>query len=81
VASSLGILVQPETLLAQLAAAQRDVRPHSVVLRRCMKVQGTNTAFGFSEPASSATSSMEYYAKGDYGATRANLAPAALHRV
>jgi len=65
VASSLGILVQPETLLAQLAAAQRDVRPHSVVLRRCMKVQdeygfvfGTGLISNFLE---------EYYAKGDYG--------------
>ena len=69
VASSLGILVQPETLLAQLAAAQRAVSPLPVVVRRCLKVQdeygfvfGTGLISNFLE---------EYYAKGDYGATRA----------
>jgi diacylglycerol kinase (ATP) len=69
VASSLGILVQPETLLAQMAAEQRDVRSPSVVVRRCMKVQdeygfvfGTGLISNFLE---------EYYAKGDYGTTRA----------
>jgi len=55
VASSLGILVQTRNAAGAVAAAQRDVRPHSVVLRRCMKFR-TNTA-SFSEPASSATSS------------------------
>jgi diacylglycerol kinase family enzyme len=69
VASSLGILVQPEALLAQLAASERAARPPSVLVRRCMKVQdeygfvfGTGLISNFLE---------EYYAKGDYGATRA----------
>jgi diacylglycerol kinase family enzyme len=69
VASSLGIQIQPETLLAQLAAAQRANRSPAVVVRRCLKVQdeygfvfGTGLISNFLE---------EYYAAGDYGATRA----------
>jgi diacylglycerol kinase (ATP) len=69
VAASLGILVQPEALLEQLAAGQRAVHPHSVVVRRCLKVQdeygfvfGTGLIANFLE---------EYYAKGEYGASRA----------
>jgi len=69
VASSLGILVQPETLLAQLAAAQRDVVRTRSCCAGVLKVQdeygfvfGTGLISNFLE---------EYYAKGDYGATRA----------
>ncbi len=69
VASSLGIMVQPEALLAQLVADERAVSPPPVVVRRCMKVQdeygfvfGTGLIANFLE---------EYYAKSDYGASRA----------
>jgi diacylglycerol kinase family enzyme len=69
VASSLGILVQPEALLGQLAARERAGRSLPVVMRRCLKVQdeygfvfGTGLIANFLE---------EYYAKGDYGASRA----------
>jgi diacylglycerol kinase family enzyme len=69
VASSLGILAQPEALLAQLAADERAARAPAVVARRCMKIQdeygfvfGTGLISNFLE---------EYYAKGEYGAARA----------
>jgi diacylglycerol kinase family enzyme len=69
VASSLGILAQPEALLAQLAAGERAVRQPAVVVRRCIKVQdeygfvfGTGLISNFLE---------EYYAAGDYGSRRA----------
>lgn len=69
VASSLDILVQPEALLEQLAAGERAVHPPAVVVRRCLKVQdeygfvfGTGLIANFLE---------EYYAKGEYGASRA----------
>jgi diacylglycerol kinase family enzyme len=69
VASSLGIMAQPEALLAQLAAGERAVRPPAVVVRRCMRVQdeygfvfGTGLISNFLE---------EYYAAGDYGSRRA----------
>lgn len=69
VASSLGILAQPEALLAQLAAGERAARPPAVVVRRCMRIQdeygfvfGTGLISNFLE---------EYYAKGEYGARRA----------
>jgi diacylglycerol kinase (ATP) len=69
VASSLGIQVQPETLLAQLAAAQRADRPPSVVVRRCMKVQDE---FGFVFGTGLISNFLEeYYAAGEYGAMRA----------
>jgi len=69
VASSLGILVQPEALLAQLAASERAVRPPSVLVRRCMKVQDE---YGFVFGTGLITNFLEeYYAVGDYGTRRA----------
>ena len=69
VASSLDIAVQPEVLLAQLAAGERTGSLPAVVVRRCVKVQdeygfvfGTGLIANFLE---------EYYAKGEYGASRA----------
>ena len=69
VAASLGIMVQPEALLEQLAAGERAAHPPTVVVRRCIKVQdeygfvfGTGLIANFLE---------EYYAKGEYGASRA----------
>ena len=69
VASSLGIGVQPEALLAQLAAGERAGRPPARVTRRCMKIQGE---YGFVFGTGLITNFLqEYYAKGDYGSGRA----------
>jgi diacylglycerol kinase family enzyme len=69
VASSLGILVQPEALLAQIAAYNEAGAPPPILLRRCLKIQdeygfvfGTGLISNFLE---------EYYAKREYGARRA----------
>jgi len=69
VASSLGILAQPETLLAQLVAGEQAAAAPLVIARCCLKIQdeygfvfGTGLISNFLE---------EYYVKGDYGAGRA----------
>jgi diacylglycerol kinase family enzyme len=69
VASSLGIHVQPETLLEQLAASEKASLRPEIVARCCLKIQdeygfvfGTGLISNFLE---------EYYAKGEYGASRA----------
>jgi len=69
VASSLGILAQPEALLAQLVADEKAARPPDVVARRCLKIQGE---YGFVFGTGLITNFLqEYYAGGDYGARRA----------
>jgi len=69
VAASLGIQVQPEILLGQLAAGERAGRQPALVMRRCLKVQDE---YGFVFGTGLITNFLEeYYAKGEYGATRA----------
>jgi len=69
VASSLDIWSEPEALLAQLATGEREASSPAIVVRRCMKVQDE---YGFVFGTGLITNFLEeYYAKGEYGASRA----------
>lgn len=69
VASSLGIRVKPETLLAELAENQRaSIRP-TTFFRRCLRV---GNDYGFIFGNGLITNFLEeYYARGSYGGWRA----------
>jgi diacylglycerol kinase (ATP) len=69
VASSLGIRVKPETLLAELTANQRTGSATATLHRRCLRV-GNNYGFIFGNGL--ITNFLEeYYARGSYGTWRA----------
>jgi diacylglycerol kinase family enzyme len=69
VASSLGIRVKPESLLAELAAHERAGTLPTTIHRRCLRV-GRDCGFIFGNGL--LTNFLEeYYARGSYGATRA----------
>jgi diacylglycerol kinase family enzyme len=69
VASSLGIRVKPEHLLAELAANHRAGTAPATLRRRCLRV-GSNYGFIFGNGL--LTNFLEeYYARGSYGAWRA----------
>ena len=68
VASSLGIRVKPETLLAELARGERAGKNPPTIRRRCLRV-GTNYGFIFGNGL--LTNFLEeYYARGSYGTRR-----------
>jgi diacylglycerol kinase family enzyme len=69
VASSLGIRVKPETLLAELAAGERAGTAPNTIHRRCLRV-GNDYGFIFGNGLL-ANFLEEYYARGSYGAWRA----------
>jgi diacylglycerol kinase family enzyme len=69
VASSLGIRVKPETLLAELAAGERAGTAPATIHRRCLRV---GQGYGFIFGNGLLTNFLEeYYAHGSYGARRA----------
>ncbi len=69
VASSLGIRVKPETLLAELVAGDRMGTPPATIHRRCLRV---GNDYGFIFGNGLLTNFLEeYYARGSYGARRA----------
>jgi diacylglycerol kinase (ATP) len=69
VASSLGIRVKPETLLAELAAGERAGTAPSTIHRRCLRV---GDGYGFIFGNGLLTNFLEeYYARGRYGTWRA----------
>jgi diacylglycerol kinase (ATP) len=69
VASSLGIRVKPESLLAELAAGERAGMAPTTIHRRCLRV---GTGYGFIFGNGLLTNFLEeYYARGSYGARRA----------
>jgi diacylglycerol kinase (ATP) len=69
VASSLGIRVKPENLLAELAAGDRAGTAPATLHRRCLRV---GTDYGFIFGNGLITNFLEeYYARGSYGARRA----------
>ena len=69
VASSLGIRVRPESLLAELAAGERAGTAPATIHRRCLRV---GTHYGFIFGNGLLTNFLEeYYARGSYGARRA----------
>jgi diacylglycerol kinase family enzyme len=69
VASSLGIRIKPERLLAELVAAERAGRLPATLHRRCLQV-GTDYGFIFGNGLLS-NFLEEYYARGRYGTWRA----------
>ena len=69
VASSLGIRVKPENLLAELAAGDRAGTAPTTIHRRCLRV-GSDYGFIFGNGLL-ANFLEEYYARGSYGARRA----------
>ena len=69
VASSLGIRVKPENLLAELAASERAGTAPVTIRRRCLRV---GKGYGFIFGNGLLTNFLEeYYARGSYGARRA----------
>jgi diacylglycerol kinase (ATP) len=69
VASSLGIRVKAEHLLAELAASERTGTPLATLHRRCLRV---GNDYGFIFGNGLLTNFLEeYYARGSYGAGRA----------
>jgi len=69
VASSLGIRVKPEDLLAELAAAERAGTKLATIHRRCLRV---GSDYGFIFGNGLLTNFLEeYYARGKYGTRRA----------
>ena len=69
VASSLGIRVKPEDLLAKLAAGQRAGKAPVTIHRRCLRV---GSDYGFIFGNGLLTNFLEeYYARGRYGTRRA----------
>ncbi len=69
VASSLGIRVKPEHLLAELAMSERAGTPPATIHRRCLRV---GNDYGFIFGNGLLTNFLEeYYAHGSYGAGRA----------
>jgi len=69
VASSLGIRVKPEDLLAELAAAERTGAKVATIHRRCLRV---GSDYGFIFGNGLLTNFLEeYYARGKYGTRRA----------
>jgi diacylglycerol kinase family enzyme len=69
VASSLGIRVKPENLLAELAAGERAGTAPSTIHRHCLRVEND---YGFVFGNGLLTNFLEeYYARGSYGARRA----------
>jgi diacylglycerol kinase family enzyme len=69
VASSLGVRARPETVLAELAEADRQGRAPTTLRRRCLRV-GNDYGFIFGNGLL-ANFLEEYYARGRYGAWRA----------
>ena len=69
VAASLGIRVKPESLLAELAAAERVGAKLATIHRRCLRV---GSDYGFIFGNGLLTNFLEeYYARGKYGTRRA----------
>jgi diacylglycerol kinase family enzyme len=69
VASSLGIRVKPENLLAELVASERAGTLPAIIRRRCLRV---GNDYGFIFGNGLLTNFLEeYYARGSYGAGRA----------